>query len=208
MISLYIDTSSNYLYTGIVEDDQLLVETKEELGQQLSVETLPKIVQNFETTGIKPEQIDAIIVVNGPGSFTGIRIGVTIAKTMAWSLHKKIIPISGLQAMALSGHDADYYMPLIDARRGYVFGAIYDKQMNVVVEDTYCPLSELLSKVISKESVKLITNDKIESSLEQESYQPDIVKIVQHFILTPGCNPHLVNPNYLKQTEAEEKQII
>ena len=77
---LYIDTSSSYLYTAIVENDTVISEIKEEYGQSLSEVALPKIVSMFEDNNLKPADIDKIIVVNGPGSFTGIRIGITIAK--------------------------------------------------------------------------------------------------------------------------------
>ncbi len=205
MISLYIDTSSSYLYTGIVKDEALLVETKQELGQQLSIEALPQIINNFEKVALNPRDIDTIIVVTGPGSFTGIRIGVTIAKVMAWSLNKKIIPISALQAMALSADNATYYIPMIDARRGYVFGGIYDSMGKNVVEDSYLLLTELETKAKEFSNSKVITNSDIKTSLMKEKYQPDIKKIVNYFKEKDGCYAHLINPNYLKQTEAEEK---
>ena len=84
---LYIDTSSSYLYTAIVENNNVLAEIKEEFGQSLSEVALPRIVSMFEDTKLSPKDIDKIIVVNGPGSFTGIRIGITIAKVYAWSLN-------------------------------------------------------------------------------------------------------------------------
>lgn len=204
MISLFIDTSSNYLYTGIVRDEELLMETQEELNQRLSVEALPKIVENFEKVNLKPEDIDNIIVVVGPGSFTGIRIGVTIAKTMAWALKKKIIPISGLQAMAISSDFDEYCMPLIDARRGYVYGAIYDKNAKSVFEDSHILLSELENVAKEYTKIKVITNDKLETIYPKEKYIPDIKKIVAYYKEKEGCNAHLVNPIYLKKTEAEE----
>ena len=78
---LYIDTSSSYLYTAIVEDNNILGEIKEEFGQSLSEVALPKIASIFTENNIEPNEVNKIIVVNGPGSFTGIRIGITIAKS-------------------------------------------------------------------------------------------------------------------------------
>ena len=83
---LYIDTSSSYLYSAIVEDSKLLGEVKENYGQSLSEVALPRIVSMFDKLSLTAKDIDKIFVVNGPGSFTGIRIGVTIAKVYAWSL--------------------------------------------------------------------------------------------------------------------------
>ena len=99
---LYIDTSSDYLYSGIVIDDKLVTEIKRKYEKDLSKEALPKVIELFDKAKITPKDLDKIIVVNGPGSFTGIRIGITIAKTIAWALNIKITPISGLTAMAIS----------------------------------------------------------------------------------------------------------
>ena len=201
---LYIDTSSDYLYSGIIIDDKLVYSIKRKYEKDLSKEALPKIIELFDEANITPKDLDKIIVVNGPGSFTGIRIGITIAKTIAWALNINITPISGLTAMAISSNTNTYKMPLIDARRGYVYGAIYDKDNNKVIEDSHIELKELLDK--SKDlDIEVITNNDLEINIKKESYDPDILKIVKHFETSDGINPHLVNPIYLKKTEAEEK---
>ena len=201
---LYIDTSSDYLYSGIVVDDKLVSSIKKKYEKDLSKEALPKIIELFDEANITPKDLDKIIVVNGPGSFTGIRIGITIAKTIAWALNINITPISGLTAMAISSNTNTYKMPLIDARRGYVYGAICDKDNNKVIEDSHIELKELLDK--SKDlDIEVITNNDLEINIKKESYDPDILKIVKHFETSDGINPHLVNPIYLKKTEAEEK---
>ena len=201
---LYIDTSSDYLYSGIVVDDKLVSSIKKKYEKDLSKEALPKIIDLFDEANITPKDLDKIIVVNGPGSFTGIRIGITIAKTIAWALNINITPISGLTAMAISSNTNTYKMPLIDARRGYFYGAIYDKDNNKVIEDSHIELKELLDK--SKDlDIEVITNHNIEINITKEIYDPHILKIVKHLETSDGINPHLVNPIYLKKTEAEEK---
>lgn len=202
---LYIDTSSDYLYSGIVIDDKLVSSIKKKYEKDLSKEALPKIIELFDEAEITPKDLDKIIVVNGPGSFTGIRIGITIAKTIAWALNINITPISGLTAMAISCNNDNYKMPLIDARRGYVYGAIYDKDNNKVVEDSHIYLEDLLDKINDLSDVTAITNNDININLKKEKYNPDILKIVKHYKNSEGINPHLVNPIYLKKTEAEEK---
>jgi universal bacterial protein yeaZ len=201
---LYIDTSSDYLYSGIVIEDKLVSSIKKKYEKDLSKEALPQVIELFNKANIIPKDLDKIIVVNGPGSFTGIRIGITIAKTIAWALNINITPISGLIAMAISCNNDTYKMPLIDARRGYVYGAIYDKDNNEVIKDSHINLQELLDK--SKDlDIEAITNNDLDINIKKESYDPDILKIVKHFEENDGINPHLVNPIYLKKTEAEEK---
>lgn len=205
---LYLDTSSNYLYAGIVSNDRLLEDRKIKLDKELSIFALPKIVEMMEHQQLKPADIDKIMVVNGPGSFTGIRIGITIAKTFAWSLKKEIIVISSLEAMALSVEGYTYVVPAINARRGYVFAGVYSSL-------THRPIMEnqhILGKELEKSLIKLndtyviVTNDEIDFAGEKVPYDPDILKIVLTYQNQTGINPHAVEPNYLKLTEAEESK--
>ena len=202
---LYIDTSSSYLYTSIVEEGKVVSEIKEEYGQSLSKVALPRIVSMFEDNNLKPIDIDKIIVVNGPGSFTGIRIGLTIAKVYAWSLDIPITTILSLEAMAISSNKDKVHVPLIDARRGYVFTAIYDNSGNEVLKPCHIKLDELMEKLDGIDNYEFISNDEFED-IEVESYSPDFLKIVNKYKDKKKVNPHMVNPEYLKLTEAEEKK--
>lgn len=206
---LYIDTSSSYLYTAIVEDNKLLGEVKEEFGQSLSEVALPKIVSVFTENNIKPEQIDKIIVVNGPGSFTGIRIGITIAKVYSWSLNIPITTITSLEAMMLSNEKAAYKVPVIDARRQYVFGAIYDSNNRQILKPQHIKIEELKQQMASLDNYVVITNNEdLEEDFDNiEAYNPNILKIVEYFKDKEPLNPHAVNPDYLKLTEAEESKL-
>ncbi len=202
---LYVDTSSDYLYSGIVINDTLVSECQEKLSKDLSKEALPRIISVFNKADITPKDLDKIIVVTGPGSFTGIRIGVTVAKIIAWSLNIPIVPISGLTAMAISNKQEGYSMPLIDARRGFVYGALYDNNINPIIDDIHIPLDELTKKSHDYSPITVITNNEIETEYNISSYEPDILKIVTYFKNKEGLNPHMINPIYLKKTEAEEK---
>ena len=202
---LYIDTSSSFLYTAIVEDDKVLSEIKEEFEQSLSKMALPRIVSMFEKNNLKPIDIDKIIVVNGPGSFTGIRIGLTIAKVYAWSLDIPITTILSLEAMAISSSKVGFHVPILNARRGYVFTAIYDSSCNVILKPCHIPLTELQEKLEGIGDYELISNDEFED-IKTNSYEPNFLKIVNNFKDKKKINPHLVNPEYLKLTEAEEKK--
>lgn len=204
MISLYIDTSSSYLYAGIVKDSNLLIDVKEDLGHSLSEMALPKIVDMFEKTKLNARDINKIIVVNGPGSFTGIRVGLTIAKVFAWSLNIPITTITSLEAMAASIKDDRLLIPIIDARHGFVYTAIYD-QDNVVLAPSYIKLEEIYKK-ISRECI-FITNDSIELNYEKCDYIPNILMIVNKYADKKEINAHMVNPEYLKLTAAEESKL-
>lgn len=202
---LYIDTSSSYLYTGIVCDGKLISEVQENLQLDLSKLALPKIAEMFSENNLKPNDIDKIIVVNGPGSFTGIRVGLTIAKVYAWSLNIPIIPITSLEAMACSCEEDRILVPIIDARRGYVYGAIY-KDDEEILKPQHIKL-ETLMEHLKDDNYVFITKDDITLDGDKCSYKPNILKIVNKFCQKKALNPHGVNPEYLKLTEAEESRL-
>lgn len=203
---LYIDTTTSYLYAGIVEDDNLLIEEQKDYGKDLSSVVLKRISEMLDSVCLKPNDIDKIIVVNGPGSYTGIRIGVTIAKTFAYSLKKDITTISSLQAMAVSSRkDTMYKVPIIDARRGYCYGAIYDDDGNAILKEQYINTDTLHLALDNLPGDYTVIGSCLGVT---EEYNPNILKIVNTFKNKENINPHSVNPIYLKLTEAEEKKNV
>lgn len=207
MTILYLDTSSSFLYAGIIKDERLLGQVDKELNRDLSTYALSEIRALFNNCRCEPSDIDKIIVVNGPGSFTGVRIGLTIAKTFAWGLKKDITAISSLEAMAVSSDNYDYCVPLIDARRGYVYAGIYDKNYNQVLKNQYIKLETLLTAVDNLPSkVIMVSNNDFNNKISIVTYKPDILKIVNTFKTRPSINPHSIDADYLKLTEAEENK--
>lgn len=204
---LYIDTSSSYLYTAIVENRKLLSEIKEDFGQSLSEVALPKIASMFENTNLEAKDINKIIVVDGPGSFTGIRIGITIAKVYAWSLNIPITTITSLEAMSLSSEEEKIHVPMINARRGYVYTAIYDKDYNELLKPQHIKLEELQEKLETMDEYEYISNDKFDGINNIKEYNPNLEKVVNYFKDKDSVNPHAVNPEYLKLTAAEESKL-
>lgn len=203
---LYIDTSSSYLYSAIVDDTKVLSEVKEEYGQSLSVMALPKIAELFSLSGLEPKDIDKIIVVNGPGSFTGIRIGLTIAKTYAWSLNIPISTICALESMSLSSDEKCFHVPIINARRGFVYAAIYDDNYKEVLKPQHIELAKLFNILTNYKEYEIITNDYFDELKNTTAYTPDILKVVNYYKDKKTVNPHIANPEYLKLTEAEENK--
>lgn len=198
MISLFVDTSTSNLIVSIVEGDKILGSFNGITANDLSATIFPVMENLFNGVKMVPNDIDTIFVVNGPGSFTGVRIGVTIAKTFAWSLNKKVIPISSLEVIA-SGTSG---VALIDARRNAVFAGGYDLELNPFLEEQYITVDEL-AKILPID-VKFVSYDKIEN-LNVDTPEMDILKIINKHKDDEGVNPHALIPNYLKLTEAEEK---
>lgn len=204
---LYVDTSSSFLYTSIYEDGKIIAHCNEEYGQSLSEVALPKIVEMFQKNNLSPKDVDKIIVVNGPGSFTGVRIGITISKVYAWSSNIPITTITSLEAMALSSNNNKVHVPIINARRGYVYTAIYDTNMDVILKPVHIKFDELKEKLKDINDYEFISNDEFDEELDLVSYTPNYEKIISTYKDKEEINPHAVNPDYLKLTEAEESKL-
>ena len=204
---LYVDTSSSFLYTSIYEDGRIIAHCNEEYGQSLSEVALPKIVEMFQNNDLSPKDVDKIIVVNGPGSFTGVRIGITISKVYAWSSNIPITTITSLEAMALSSNNNKVHVPIINARRGYVYTAIYDTNMDVILKPVHIKFDELKEKLKDINDYEFISNDEFDEELDLVPYIPNYEKIISTYKDKEEINPHAVNPDYLKLTEAEESKL-
>lgn len=203
MISFFIDTALSPATLAILSNEKILEWTQVLNNHDLSENLLAHIDDLFKKSNLKIEEIDKIIVGIGPGSFTGIRIGVTIAKTMAYTLKIPIIPVSSLELLATTQTNTEYIVPLIDARRNYVYGAIYKKDLNCSLNDTYITLEELKNKLPNEEQITYISYDNLPlANIKKPEVQ--IEKIVSKHKNDTPCNPHQCNPIYLKRTEAEE----
>lgn len=202
MISLFIDTSIFVPTIALVKDNGLLFYYHEEIKNDMASKILPIIEKGLNQNNLSINLIDRILVVTGPGSFTGVRIGVTIAKTIAWALNKTVIPISSLEYMATTVTNKKYLIPMIDARRGNVFSGIYNNNLECVLQDQLINIEQLL--VDKNDNYELISYDKIDGAIIPK---PDVIKIVQKHIKDNGINPHTLKPNYLKLTEAEENRL-
>ena len=189
---LFIDSATTNLVVAIINDGKIAYIYNNNDNHDTSSKMMPVLAEAFDKVGLKPQDIDKIFAVTGPGSFTGIRVGLTVAKTMAYTLNIPIVPISSLEVMA-SGNGGT---ALINARRGYVFAGTYDNDLNNVYPDSYVLMNDSLAK-------PYISYD----NFDFETIKPDIdvLKVVKNHENDEAVNPHTINPNYLKLTEAEEK---
>lgn len=148
MIWLGIDTANAPLSVAIVKDQQIIAEETTSIAINHSLGAMPAIEQLFKRVDMKPSEIDAIAVSEGPGSYTGVRIGVTIAKTLAWTLNKKLVGISSLKGLAANASFFDGLIcPLIDARRDHVYAGAYrleNGQLSSVIEDGHYAIEDFV----------------------------------------------------------------
>lgn len=190
---LFIDTSANSLIIAIIENNKVIYCFNNTNISNTSSKIMAEIDEAFSKTNLKIKDIDKVFIVNGPGSFTGIRVGVTVAKIVGFCLNIPLVPLSELELLATTKTETKYNIPLIDARRGYVYGAIYDQDLNPYFKETHILLSQLEKEYPLDYTIIDSTNAKI-----------DLLKIIKKHEFDQPINPHNLKPNYLKKTEAEE----
>ena len=199
MISLFIDTSTSKLIIGIYKDKKELILKNIEAHNDLSSKVLSCLKNTLDELNLNIQDINEIYCVTGPGSFTGIRVGVTICKTLALCLNIKVYAVSSLLLMA-SGSNG-YSVPLIDARRGYVYAGLYDNNLNNIIQDQYIKLDDLKELIKKYKNINYISYDEIDQSIK-----PDLnIERLLNTCTFKEYTSHELNPNYLKKTEAEEK---
>lgn len=137
---LALDTSTAVLGVSITEDGRVLHEINASGERNHSVHLLPIIQEALQASGTEPGMLGGVAVGVGPGSYTGTRIAVTAAKTLAWAWNIPVVGISSLHALAWGGLGAalvseevpdsdgegpDWIIPLLDARRGQAYTALF-----------------------------------------------------------------------------------
>src|SRR5690625_238230 len=222
---LAIDTATNVMGVALTKDGILKGELVTNLQKNHSIRLMPAIDFLMDEINMNPEDLDQIIVSKGPGSYTGIRIGLSTAKAMAWALDVPIIGVSSLEQLAFQGRNSSMLIsPFIDARRDSVFTGLYRFQggeLTLVVEEQHVKMSDWL-KLLEKqrEHILFVSPDislykeKINRALGDfaimagNSYQigkpSDLIEIGKY---KEEDEIHTLVPNYLRLTEAEANLI-
>ena len=203
MITLLIDTSSSDVSIAILKSNHILSSKQEALPNQHSIYTVSFIDEVLKNAGITPKDVNRIMVVTGPGSFTGLRIGVTIAKVYAYLESIEIIPISSLKMRAIS-FSHNNCLSLIDAHHNHYYVGLYNKDNQEMIKEQFMEKEEVL-KLIEMYNPTIISDK--EGNLDEIPYKKqelNIEKIEKFYDNDKTVNPHLVNPNYLKLPQALE----
>lgn len=205
MIELFIDTSYKRTMISIISNNDIIGSIDEPSENNVS-ETLFLLMEKLlNETKINIKQIQKVYVSVGPGSFTGVRIGVTFAKTMAWALKIPVVPISSLEILATTSVNEEYIVPYIDAGHNYLYAGIYRNNMEKYIEDIYISVEELIEKIPKDKEVVFISYDNVIKDFNTTTPSVDIIKIISKYKPDKGINAHELKPNYLKKSSAEEK---
>jgi tRNA threonylcarbamoyladenosine biosynthesis protein TsaB len=144
-----LDTSTSYASIAVARDDQLVAELTWDVGRHHSRELLDRLAWLLETRGATPGDLTGVAVARGPGSFTGVRVAVTVAKTLAFALSLPVYACSTLDAIAwghASAGASSTLIPVLEAGRGEVYAARYSTdppQLGVGPEARSGPLARV-----------------------------------------------------------------
>lgn len=203
MRSLFIDTATSLLRIAVI-DDNAVFQTSYETIRDHAKHTLFEIDKLLKENKLEPNDIDCIYVVNGPGSFTGLRIGVTIGKVYAYTLNKKVIPISLLKAQIVTNEKADYYVSVLKDKNNFVYAYIKDKENKTILDEQYIDIEELYNVINELDGQVLAIGDVEINVVATKKPNFDIKLIIDYFKNDTGINPHQLKPNYIKKIEVEK----
>lgn len=206
MISLFIDTSMANVSISIIKDGVMLSSLCEEIPNEHSKYATSYVKKVIDEAFIDANDVDKIFVVNGPGSFTGVRIGVTIAKTYGYLINKNIIPVSSLKSLAISSKRNDVVMSVISANRNNYYVGIYDSEYNEIIDEQFVSGDRLL-ELIQEYNPYIVSNDfNVLGKYKFNKVNLDMVMIVEYYKDKLSLNYHAAIPNYLKLPQAMENK--
>lgn len=209
---LHIDTSNQPLSVAITEGNEVLAEFNSGMRINHSITMMSQIESLLEYTKLEMKDIEGIVVVKGPGSYTGLRIGVTAAKTLAYTLNIPLYAVSSLAAIAATVRMHEFLLvPVIDARRNHVYAGIYrykGVKLELVEDDTYISIDDLNQKLKEQHLPYLFIGmdaEKLAEQLKGPSYYciPRSAEMRRLINESSLVNAHTFEPTYLRISEAE-----
>ena len=208
MICLFFDTSSDLLKVYLIKDNKIIFDKELHTKNDHSSYLVPTIDEAFKSNNIDFKELDEIIVGNGPGSFTGTRISIAVAKTYAFSFNIPVYMISSLEELIYDNDGYDFYVPIIEEKKDNLYFSIFDKDKKRVMDDTYSSTEYMYKKLEELDGKILLISL---SNKEYEKYDTvnasiNALNIMKNIdVNNEKVNPHLLKPNYIKKIEAEAK---
>ena len=228
MLILAFETSAKACSAALLKDDSLLGEAYQNTGLTHSQTLLVMAEDLMKQCGVTENDIDAVAVAAGPGSFTGVRIGVAAAKGFAWGREIPCCGVSTLEAMAANlGVWNGYILPVMDARRQQVYCGLFRAENGIisrVADDRAIALTDLAEEIkILQEPIFLVGDGSIlcYNTLKQDvpmlvlppehrmHQRAAGVALVAKQMIARGenCDGAALQPNYLRLSQAERERL-
>lgn len=192
MISILLDSSNTDLYVGLMNEDGVIDSTFYECWQMQSEYMIVELDKLLSKNGFSRESIKDVVVSIGPGSYTGVRIAITIAKIIGVALNCKVYPVSSLRILA------DYNRPsvcVINARNGRSFFGVY-QQEKILVADCIKTNDEVLD-YLKENPTYVLCGDTKYLGLQGFKENPSIqIRLLKHVLKEES--PLSLKPVYMK----------
>ena len=214
---LAIDTSSSICSVAILEDDKLIDKNELNDGKTHSENLMPLLDEILKRNSIDIKNIDLIACCVGPGSFTGIRIGVATIKPIAEVLNIKVASVMSLEALARNIEGKEIIVSLIDARNNQVYCGIFDKEYNKKEEYLADDINVVIDNLMKYEKITVVGNGAIlhkelllqrlknvEFSNNNNQSAENVGKIgYKKYLEKDLCTADTIIPVYLRKSQAE-----
>lgn len=221
---LAIDTSNQGLAVAICENNQVIGHYLGTANRNHSLVLMPAVDFLMKENNVQPADLERIVVAEGPGSYTGLRIGVTTAKTLAWTLGIDLVGVSSLAALAANSVDyTGYIVPVFNARRENVYTGVYqwqEGQLVSIIDDQHISLEAWLGDLrqltgevrFVGEDVAIFKETILAAFPGSISQEPLINQVSAVSLARLGTSMAPVAaepfvPKYLKLVEAEENWL-
>ena len=196
MMLLAVETTAATASAALFRDGVLVAQREADAGKKHAETMLPLIDDLLEENGVTIAQIDQFAVDIGPGSFTGVRIGVSLVNALAFATGKPIVPVDALRVLAAAAGDTDQPVcALIDARNGNAYAAVYHRK-ETVVEPCAVETESFLTRVPA--DAKFVGDT---HTMQKVYPRASLVGAVAHLRLDTAVNE--TEPIYLRASQAE-----
>ena len=210
---LAFDTSSKALSLAILEDKQVLAEMTINIKKNHSITLMPAIDFLMASLDWTPKDLDRIVVAEGPGSYTGLRIAVATAKTLAHTLNIELVGMSSLLALVPRQQEG-LFVPLMDARRNNVYAGFYENAKPVMPE-AHLSFERVIELIKGASQVTFVGEvgpfvEQIQEHLPRTNYKEILPNAANLALLAwdkEADSLHDFVPTYLKRVEAEENWL-
>jgi len=206
---LAIDTTGEVGSIALVRGQEVIGEIVIESADGFAHVLFQQIERLLRTHEIAMNQIDAFASASGPGSFTGVRVGLTAAKGLAEATGRKVVAVSNLQALASCGTHA-LRATVIDARRGEIYGAVYDSDLRLVREEVVVNFEEWLASLPAGDLEFVTCNFAVEDAggrpvLQASRALAGAIGRIAALRFAQGLaeDPAAIDANYVRRSDAE-----
>ena len=206
---LSIDTTSEFGSIALVEANVTIEEVELHAPEGFGHVLFAHIAQLLEKRGTTVHQMECFASASGPGSFTGVRVGLAAAKGLAEATGKRMVAVSNLRAMARFG-SAPLRATVIDARRGEVYAAVYNSRLELVMPEAVLKFEDWLKKLehLHQGSFEFISTAPIDTEVPVVIAPRALGAAIGHiawdeFTLGRASDPAGIDANYVRRSDAE-----